>query len=64
LDQATQARYLSWDVPLKSSQHDQKIYIEVLANTAQDRKPGEAHEVAIAFDPACEQKLRALALGS
>lgn len=49
------------DVPLEASPEDQKIYIEVLANAVRDWKPGEAHEVTAAFDPACELKLRAIA---
>lgn len=47
------------DVPLAANPKDRKIYVEVLANAATDWKPGEAHELVVAFDPACELKLRA-----
>jgi RNAse (barnase) inhibitor barstar len=48
------------DVPIAANHQDRKIYVEVLANAATDWKPGEAHELIVAFDPACELKLRAL----
>ena len=46
-------------VPLEANPKDQKIYIEVLASAVRDWKPGEAHELVVAFAPACELKLRA-----
>lgn len=50
-------------VPLEASPKDQRIYVEVLANAVRDWKPGEGHEVVVAFDPACELKLRAATRG-
>ena len=47
------------DVPIAANPKDRKIYIEVLANAVTDWKPGEAHELVVAFDPACELMLRA-----
>ena len=48
-------------VPLEASLKDRKIYVDVLASAVRDWKPGEAHELVVAFDPACELKLRATA---
>jgi Barstar (barnase inhibitor) len=45
-------------VPLEASPKDQKIYVDVLASAVRDWKPGEAHELVVVFDPACELKLR------
>lgn len=46
-------------VPLEANPKDQKTYVEVLANAVRDWKPGEAHELIVAFAPACEPELRA-----
>jgi hypothetical protein len=46
-------------VPLEPNPKDQTIYIEVLADAVRDWKPGDAHELVVAFDPTCELKLRA-----
>lgn len=46
------------DLPLSESVADQKIYVDVLVGASRDWKPGEAHELIVAFDPACELKLR------
>ena len=46
------------DVPLAANLKDRNNYVEVLANAATDWKPGEDHELVVAFDPACELKLR------
>lgn len=48
------------DVPISANPKDLKIYVEVLANAATDWKLGEDHELVVAFDPACELKLRAV----
>ncbi|MFO0345042.1 MAG: barstar family protein [Labrys sp. (in: a-proteobacteria)] len=47
------------DVPIAANPKDRRIYLEVLANAATDWRPGEAHELIVAFDPACELKLHA-----
>jgi hypothetical protein len=47
-------------IPLKARSQDQKIYIELLAHAVGERKPGEPPELAVAFDPVCEMKLRAV----
>jgi Barstar (barnase inhibitor) len=46
-------------VPLEASPKDQEIYLAVLANAVRDWKSREAHELIVAFDSACERKLRA-----
>jgi hypothetical protein len=46
-------------VPLEASPKDQRTYIEVLASAVRNWKPGEAHELIVVFNPACELKLRA-----
>jgi hypothetical protein len=48
-------------IPLETSSKDQKIYIDVLASAVRDRKCSKIHELVVAFDPACESKLRAAA---
>ncbi len=47
------------DVPISANPKDRKIYVEVLGCAATDWKPGEDHEVVVAFEPACELTLRA-----
>jgi RNAse (barnase) inhibitor barstar len=63
-------RVLSWvkerrivlfhrDVPMAAHPKDRRIYVEILADAVTDWKPGEDHELVVAFDPACELRLRA-----
>ena len=47
------------DVPLAANPRDRKTYVEILANAASDWKPGEAHELIVAFNPACKSVLKA-----
>jgi hypothetical protein len=50
-------------VPLESSPHDQKVYVQVLASAAEAWGPGDAHELVVAFNPRCRLKLRSLSGG-
>jgi hypothetical protein len=47
------------DVPLAERQKDRSIYVKILACAVMDWKPGEAHELIVAFDPSCEAVLEA-----
>jgi hypothetical protein len=46
-------------VPLYAHPKEQEIYLDVLARAVLDWKPGEEHELVVAFDPDCELALRA-----
>ena len=46
-------------MPLEASPKDQGIYIEVLADAVESWATDGAHELVVAFHPACESKLRA-----
>jgi Barstar (barnase inhibitor) len=50
------------DIPLEESLADQQMYLDVLDRASRDWRPGEAHELIAAFDPACEPKLRTIGL--